>query len=102
MLIFTFKAQGITGSFECHGNEVTNGFCTVGCQHEGIRLLSLQHTPHAFDIFFGKAPVAFGIHVTQFQHVQFAQFNFGNGVSNFTGNKLTATQRRLMVKQNAA
>jgi hypothetical protein len=60
-----------------HRDEVTDRFCTVGGQHVGIWLVSLQHAPHTLNVLLGKTPVALGVEVAQFQHVQLAQMDLG-------------------------
>ena len=44
--------------------------------HKILRRIVLEHQPHGFYIFFGVAPVAFGVQVAQFYSAFFASFYF--------------------------
>ena len=95
------EVHGNACALEGHADKVAHGFGAVGGQHEGVGFVRLQHAPHAFDVFFGIAPVAFGVEVAQLQHIKLAQPDFGHAVGNFSGHKFAATQRAFVVEQDA-
>lgn len=102
LLIFPLPFERDASAFGGHGHEVAHRLGTVGGKHEGVGLVGLQHAPHALHVVFGEAPVALGVEVAEFQHVQFAELDLGHAVGDFAGHELAATQRAFVVEQDAA
>src|SRR5207342_103965 len=65
LLIAAGKFDFDSSSLEGHLDKLPNGFSPVRSQHISVRLVRLEHSPHAFDIFLGKSPIPLRIEVAE-------------------------------------
>ena len=61
----------------------------------------MQHSIHPVHVVPGVTPVAFCFHVTQFQHIELAEFYFCEAVGDFSRDKCFATARGFVIEQDA-
>ncbi len=71
-----------------------------GRQHIVVRLVLLQHQPHALDKVPGMSPVAPGIQIAQIELVLQAELDRGNGAGDLAGDEGLAAQRALVIEQD--
>src|SRR5258706_16334131 len=72
----------------------------IGSNDIIVGLVLLEHEPHGLDVFFGEAPVPFGVEITEEQFILEAFFDLGQGTSYFTGDKGLTSPWRFMIKEN--
>ena len=82
-------------------NEVAHAVLHAGSDDEVFRFILLQHEPLHFNVVFGVAPVAFGVHVAKIQRVLQAQFDSGQGTGDLAGDECFAAHGAFMVEENS-
>ena len=65
-----------------------------------VGVVLLEHSPHRVDVVAGIPPVASRVEVAEFQLGRLAEFDPGDGVRDFSGDKLESASRALVVEQN--
>src|SRR5712664_2696898 len=74
----------------------------AGCQHVVIAGILLDHSPHVFNIFLSKSPLAFCVQISQREHLLVAAPDSPNCFCNLSRNEFLATARAFVIKQDAA
>lgn len=65
-----------------------------------VGLVLLEHQPHGFDVFFGVAPIAFGVEISEIKFVLKSCENMSDGAGDFARDKPFAPSRGFVVKKN--
>ncbi len=73
----------------------------AGRQHVVVRLVLLQHHPHALDIVAGMAPVALGIEIADEQLVLLAGLDRRHRAGDLARDEGLAADRALVIEQDA-
>src|SRR5215472_14382124 len=82
-------------------NKLAHRMFLAGGQHIVIRLILLQHHPHAFHVVAGMAPIAFGIQVAKINPVLQTKLDGGNCAGDLASHEGFAAGRTLVIEQNA-
>ena len=61
----------------------------------------LQHQPHRVHVVAGKAPVAAGVAIAEFQRIADPELDAGHAVGDLAGDELDAAPRRFVIEENA-
>ena len=73
---------------ECGLGELADGGRNARGKDEIIRHGVLEGAPHAFDVFGGVTPVAFGVEIAKFEDFVGAGLNAGSGGCDSTGDSV--------------
>jgi hypothetical protein len=90
-----------TGVLERGDHEVAYGEVAAGGQHEVIRLVGLQHPPHALDVLGRVAPVADGVEVAEVDVVLQAGLDTGDRAGDLASHEGLAAAGGLVVEEDA-
>jgi len=82
-------------------DEFFDGVGFVGGENIIAAFGLLEHSPHAFDVFWGVTPVALGFHVAEVEFFLASLFDGGDGASDFSGDKGFPAARTFVVEEDA-
>ena len=97
----TFKPELHAGDIEGAVHEVTHGVGFASRDDEILRVVLLEHLPHALDVVASVTPITLGVHVTEVQALLLASLDVGNREGDLTRDEGFPSSRRLVVEQDA-
>src|SRR5262249_38249620 len=82
-------------------DEFAHGMLLACGQHIVVRLVLLEHHPHAFHVVAGMAPIPLGVEIAEIDPVLEAELDGGDSAGDLAGDEGFATSRPFVVEQDA-
>lgn len=98
--VLALPADGDADVAESLLDELADGVGLVGGEDKVIRLVLLEHSPHALNVVSGVTPVTLGVKVTEVQALLLAEADLSDSARDFTGHEGAASARRLVVEEH--